>query len=452
MKQKIFAAICAIVIASSTLLSACTQQKPVANTDDISTYTNPTDSTVDTADLITNTDTIYTYANSAIYTVGDVDFVATTKGIGIVEPGKKIRMLNNQKTTSHVTVIGDTVYYTVINTVNDAESLDVNGDIFPTKFAQCDCWSMNTDGSNPKKLFSYFGNGWVVYRQDNTVFYIDETSFEEVAVPEKGIYKIGSPVLKLRKIDLTTGKSETIAPIYSDHPGGLIWGSTCVWYASACIDGDIVIASTGMEGGTYIYDIADNEFIKPDHGVGCLIEPTRDGNLYAFKYVYKEPEDDDFLDSSYYELSRYNSDSNSFEPLGFKSYNNIGNGIKYGNNGIMFETYKNGYLFTYTPEEGVKVYMNDAINYSDGIFCDEDNNIACISSEWHDDTDTYQYLLTDYTNPENVTSVTLKEFNIRNNYSMSIGANTVIGLYTPASTNKSVPANFEYSDYTIVYR
>lgn len=451
MKQKIFSAICVFVIASGTLLSACTQQKLAANTDAVNTHTNPATSTVEEVNFVANTDTVYTYANSAICTVDDVDFVATTKGIGIVEPGKEIRMLNNQETTSHVTVIGDTVYYTVINTVIDAESLDVNGDIFPIKFAQCDCWSMNTDGSNPKKLFSYFGNGWVVYRQDNTVFYIDETSFEEVAVPEKGIYKIGSSVLKLRKIDLVTGKSETIALIASDHPGGLIWGSTCVWYASACIDGDIVIASTGMEGGTYIYDIANNEFIDPEHGIGCMIEPTKDGNLYAFKYVEIEHEDGS-SSFSHYELSRYNSDSNSFESLGLKFYNNIGHSTKYGNNGIMFETYENGYLYTYTPEEGVKVYMNNAENYTDGIFCDAYNNVVCLSSEWHDDTDTYQYLLTDYTNPENATSVTLKEFNIHNNYSMSIGANTVIGLYTPASTNKSVPANFEYSDYTIVYR
>ncbi len=437
-----------LALAVGAVLSACSNPAvDVPATQSQSEVTQSVANVEASDSSLANLNIKYSQSASTVYTVDGIDFVATTNGIGVVEPGKEMRMLNNQKTAPRLMIIDNVIYYTVVNNVYETPAENVEGDPMPILFAQCDCWSMNIDGTDQKKLFSYFGNGWVVYRQDNTVLYIDETTFDEFKAEDAGI-------LKLCKIDLTTGETETITYIPNDGAGNTIWGMMDTDYYTIYKDGYIIITSRSQEVGSYIYNIETNVLLKQFIRSLWL---ANDGTLYAINYVEVYDDDDSYTYSQH--LVKYNIKNNSIESTGIKLGEQIGGGITgnaYGDNGIIFG---NDTLFTYTPEASGLIKASDTCkNYIYDVFCGEDNSYSYISSDYEDSDKTTTYYLTNHVNPETAESVELKDIKEKGMpgdlwYSeIKIGENLVIAYYSAANDSETLPDNVFCTGYTVIYR
>lgn len=450
MKRKSIFKLSCLALAVGSVLSACSDSAvdvPATQSQSEVTQSVVSDSIAQNPDSpLANINVEYSQAVSTVYTVDGVDFVATTNGIGVVEPGKEMRMLNNQKTSPRLMIIDNVIYYTVVNNVYETPAEDVEGDPMPILFAQCDCWSMNLDGTDQKKLFSYFGNGWVAYRQDNTVFYIDETTFDEFKNED-------ADVLKLCKIDLITGKTQTITYLRSDSAGNTIWGTMDTDYYTIYKDGYIIITSRSQEAGSYIYNIEANVLQEQDIHTLML---ANDGALYGINYVETPIEDGDYTYIQH--LVKYNIKNNSTEPTGIKTAEYRQGEITYdayGDNGIIF-----GYdtLYIYTPESLGLIKASDTReSHIDDVWVNTDKSYSYISSIYND-SDVYStYYLTNHVNPETSDTVELKDIQdlILEWYyhEVKIGANIVIGYYYYETRDyKTNPANVFCTDYTVVYR
>ena len=448
MYRKTILKLCAVALIISVVLSACahpegndytaeSQSKKTPSVTDVESQTQIPDSPV--ADL----DIQYSQSASAIYSADGIDFVATTNGIGIVEPGKEMRMLNNQKTAPRLMIIDNVIYYTVINDIYETTTDNVDGEPMSILFAQCECWSMNLDGTNQKKLFSYFGNGWVVYRQDNTVFYIDDVSYDEFRSEKAN-------VLKLCKIDLITGKTETITYLPDDGAGNTIWGITNTCYHTIYKDGCLIITSRSQEVESYIYDIEKNEV---NFASVHILEPANDGSLYAIENVMVPAGSGSRF--SHQELVKYNVKNNSVEYLNIKLSESINGEIfshAYGDNGIIFG---NEVLYTYIPESGVTKAGDAYENRVFDVWVNTDKSYSYISSDYNDADETTTYYLTNHVNPENSDTVELKDINESGDlwYSeVNVGANLVIGYYSTTKDSETSPDNIFCDDYTVIYR
>ena len=463
MYRKTILKLCAVALVISGVLSACahpevddhtTESQPVFNTSEVSDFTTEKQSVFNTEvsesqtqipdSPVADLDIQYSQSASAIYSADGIDFVATTNGIGIVEPGKEMRMLNNQKTAPRLMIIDNVIYYTVINDIYETTTDNVEGEPMSILFAQCECWSMNLDGTNQKKLFSYFGNGWVVYRQDNTVFYIDDVSYDEFR-SEK------AKILKLCKIDLITGKTETIIYLPNDGAGNIIWGMMDTCYHTIYTDGYLIIASRSQEVCSYIYDIEKNEVVT---AFICLLKPANDGSLYAIENVMV-PEGTGHR-FSHQELVKYNVKNNSIENMNIRLNESVGGEIfshAYSDDGIIFGK---EVLYIYTPESGLKNISDIYGYYACDVFCNADNKFSYISSMWSDADNSYKYYLTDHLDAETSNTVTLDDFPKEPdefNYSkINMGANVKIYFCDTKEYFKTHPANVFYSNYTISYK
>lgn len=450
MKRKSIFKLSCLALAVGSVLSACSDSAvdvPATQSQSEVMQSVVSDSIAQNPDSpLANINVEYSQAVSTVYTVDGVDFVATTNGIGVVEPGKEMRMLNNQKTAPRLMIIDNVIYYTVVNNVYETQAEGVDGDPLSILFAQCDCWSMNLDGTNQKKLFSYFGNGWVVFRQDNTVFYIDETTFDEFQTEKAAI-------LKLCKIDLTTGETETITYLPDDGAGNTLWGMMETDYYTIYKDGYIIITSRSQEVGSYIYNIETNVLLKQ---FICSLWLANDGTLYGINYVETPIDDDSYTYSQH--LVKYNIKNNSTEPTGIKFVEQIGGeitGVAYGDNGIIFG---HDTLFTYTPEALGLIKASDVCqNYIYDIFCGEDNSYSYISSVYDDSDESTTYYLTDHVNPETADTVELKEIyesdEMRLWYpEIRVGANVVVGYFSSEKYYESTPENVFCDDFTVIYR
>jgi len=434
--------LCALALIINVLFSACANTKvDIPTTESVTKAEAAVDST------LANLNVEYSQSVSNIYSVDGIDFVATTNGIGIVEPGKEMRMLNNQKTAPRLMIIDNVIYYTVVNNVYETMSEGVDGDPLSILFAQCDCWSMNLDGTNQKKLFSYFGNGWVVFRQDNTVFYIDETTFDEFQTEKAAI-------LKLCKIDLTTGESETITYLPNDGAGNTLWGMMETDYYTIYKDGYIIITSRSQEVGSYIYN---TETATLSEQFVCTLTLGNDGTLYAIDYV--EVYDD--YDGSYtysQHLVKYNIKNNSTEPTGIKFGEQINGGISgaaYGDNGIILG---NDTLFIYTPGSGLIKASDTCQNYIYDVWVNTDKSYSYISSIYDNTDESTEYYLTNHVNPETAETVEIKEIKGTGApdglwyNEINVGANVVIGYCSKVNNSEPRPENIFCTDYTIVYK
>lgn len=449
MYRKTILKLCSVALIISVVLSACahpegndytaeSQSKKTPSVTDVESQTQIPDSPV--ADL----DIQYSQSASAIYSADGVDFVATTNGIGVVEPGKEMRMLNNQKTAPRLMIIDNVIYYTVINDIYETTTDNVEGEPMSILFAQCECWSMNLDGTDQKKLFSYFGNGWVAYRQDNTVFYIDDVSYDEFRSEKANI-------LKLCKIDLATGETETITYLSSDSAGNTIWGMMYTGYYTIYKDGYIIITSRSQEAGSYIYNIEANVLQEQDIRTLML---ANDGALYGIDYVETPIEDGGYTYIQH--LVKYNIKNNLIEPTGIKTGEYINGGITYDayvDNGIIFG---HDTLYIYTPESLGLIKASDVCqNYIYDIFGGEDNSYSYISSIYDGSDESTTYYLTDHVNPETSDTVELKDINESGDlwYSeVNVGANLVIGYYSTTKDSETSPDNIFCDDYTVIYR
>lgn len=452
MYRKTVLKLCAVALIISVVLSACaypevneptaeSQLEKTQSVTDIETSESQTqipDSPV--ADL----DIQYSQSASAIYSADGIDFVATTNGIGIVEPGKEMRMLNNQKTAPRLMIIDNVIHYTVVNDVYETSTDDVEGEPMPILFAQCECWSMNLDGTDQKKLFSYFGNGRVVYRQGDTVFYIDETTFDEFKSENANI-------LKLCKIDLITEKTETITYLPDDGAGNIIWGKMDTCYHTIYSDGYLIIASRSQEVGSYIYNIEKNEMVT---ALIHLLKPANDGSLYAIENVMIP--DGSGSCFSHQELVKYNIKNNSIEYLNIKLSESINGEIfshAYGEDGVIFGK---EVLYIYTPESGLKKISDIYGYYACDVFCNTDNKFSYVSPIWSDADNSYTYYLIDHLDPETSSTVTLDDFQKVSDGAyhskINLGANTIICFYDAEKYFNTHPANVFYSNYTITYK
>lgn len=450
MKRKSIFKLSCLALAVGSVLSACSDSAvdvPATQSQSEVTQSVVSDSIAQNPDSpLANINVEYSQAVSTVYTVDGVDFVATTNGIGVVEPGKEMRMLNNQKTAPRLMIIDNVIYYTVVNNVYETQAEGVDGDPLSILFAQCDCWSMNLDGTNQKKLFSYFGNGWVAYRQDNTVFYIDETTFDEFQTEKAAI-------LKLCKIELTTGETETITYLPDDGVGNTLWGMMETDYYTIYKDGYIIITSRSQEAGSYIYNIEANVLQEQDIRTLML---ANDGALYGIDYVDTPIDDDRYTYSQH--LVKYNIRKNSTEPTGIKTGEYRQGEITYdayGDNGIIFG---HDTLYIYTPEALGLIKASDTCeSYIDDVGVNTDKSYSYISLDYEDTNKTTTYYLTNHVNPETADTVELKEIYVSGEMRLwypeiRVGANVVVGYFSSEKYYESTPENVFCDDYTVVYR
>lgn len=116
--------------------------------------------------------------NDRIYTTngeldcGDIIYSVKNGKIYSEKSGKKT-LLSEQNCADNITVYGDEIYYTVINSHKkvswggcDAEWYDGT------------CWKMKNDGSEKKEMFDYIGSGYIIHIDDKYIYYVGDLERE----------------------------------------------------------------------------------------------------------------------------------------------------------------------------------------------------------------------------------------------------------------------------------
>lgn len=124
--------------------------------------------------------------------------------------GKKIT-LSDQNCAENITIYNNEIYYTVINSqktvYHGSEELIWNN---------CSCWKMKLDGSDKVKVFDFTGSGYIIYIDDNFIYYAGDTTRDDYyhyAKGRYGFYKYNKATKQSTEI-LTTGGLKFADPVY----------------------------------------------------------------------------------------------------------------------------------------------------------------------------------------------------------------------------------------------
>jgi len=104
---------------------------------------------------------------NGIFTFNQVDYYADVTGLYRVQAGKAPQQLTEKSCSTTFSIIKDTIFFTV--------ETAASGDTEQTKM-NYDCWRMDLNGGQQKRLFSYQGRGCVVYESPEAIYYLDETT------------------------------------------------------------------------------------------------------------------------------------------------------------------------------------------------------------------------------------------------------------------------------------
>lgn len=104
-----------------------------------------------------------------IFTYNNIDFCPGYIDGAFYAVSEKVELkLSDQNCAADFSIIDSKIYYSVIKNIQRKylDTFDLNYDA-----AQCECWMMDLDGSNKKKLFDFNGSGCVLYADSNNIYY-----------------------------------------------------------------------------------------------------------------------------------------------------------------------------------------------------------------------------------------------------------------------------------------
>lgn len=132
-----------------------------------------------------------------ICTYKGVDYVATEDGLfAVTASGKK--KLTSQKVDNYLSIIDDKIYYSV---ESKTEKEYIDGFETTIDWQLYEGWAMNLDGSGQKKLVDFIGDGFIIYADDNAIYYAESHG--------PGIYTCGIGYY-IYKYDLNSGKKTVV--------------------------------------------------------------------------------------------------------------------------------------------------------------------------------------------------------------------------------------------------
>lgn len=153
---------------------------------------------VDINETISNT-TVEGGVAKGICTYKDTDYIALNDGIYTVNTqGKK--QISSQKVGSAFSIIKDRIYYSVEGELEKIPT-DCVEEIGIDEWQLYEGWSMNLDGSDKKKVIDFNGSGFIVYEDENTIYYAEN--------PGPGLYTAGIGY-NLCKYDIASGETDVI--------------------------------------------------------------------------------------------------------------------------------------------------------------------------------------------------------------------------------------------------
>lgn len=144
-----------------------------------------------------------------VCTYKGVDYVATEDGVfAVTASGKK--KLTSQSAGEYLAVFDDKIYYSA---ESKTEKEYIEGFEETIDWQLYDGWVMNLDGSGQKKLVEFIGDGFIIYADNNAIYYAES--------PGPGIYTCGIGYY-IYKYDINTGKKTVIDEgkvIYKNEDG-----------------------------------------------------------------------------------------------------------------------------------------------------------------------------------------------------------------------------------------
>lgn len=246
-----------------------------------------------------------------ICTYKGVDYVATEDGLfAVTASGKK--KLTSQKADNYLSIIDDKIYYSV---ESKTEKEYIDGFETTINWQLYEGWVMNLDGSGQKKLVDFIGDGFIIYADDNAIYYAES--------PGPGIYTCGIGY-NINKYDINTGKKTLIddgTVVHVDEDGekevwkesvdNILYYDGCIYFRHYTYDGSYVRAAK--------YDIKTGK--KTDITDVCQqLYLAKNGTIYMIVGEETNPRDTRYEYDD--RLASYSPESNKINII--KKYNYCG--------------------------------------------------------------------------------------------------------------------------------
>lgn len=222
-----------------------------------------------------------------IVTYKGTDYVATEDGIfAVTASGKK--KLTSQAAGNYLAVIDDKIYYSA---ESKTEKEYIDGFDETIDWQLYDGWVMNLDGSGQKKLIEFIGDGFIIYADDNAIYYAES--------PGPGIYTCGIGY-NIYKLDLKTGEKTLIddgtvisededgnKDIWKESVDNIIYYDDCIYFRHYTCDGGYVRAAkynikTGKK--TEITDSCQQMYLAKNGNIYLVVGEKKYDDDHSFSY------------------------------------------------------------------------------------------------------------------------------------------------------------------------
>lgn len=284
-KKIIICAAVAVVIVAGIIAGIFIGKRNADKNTDIENSTISTTTTTTTTTAVTEEEAKFEGGVArGICTYKGVDYVATEDGLfAVTASGKK--KLTSQSVDNYLSIIDDKIYYSAESkTVKEY----INGFDTSVDWQLYEGWVMNLDGSGQKKLIDFIGDGFIIYADDNAIYYAES--------PGPGIYTCGIGYY-IYKYDLQTGKKTVIddgevVPEVDGKPwkesvDNILYYDGCIYFRHYTCDGSYVRAAkydikTGKK--TDITDVCRQLYLAKDGTVYLIVgeEVNPDDDRYEF--------------------------------------------------------------------------------------------------------------------------------------------------------------------------